>query len=85
MAAWPLFFCLVLNWASWDFVGGFWGFRCWFLVGRVFMATGGGFFRLAAGLPLPPPEGGGERSILPLRLFRGAGLSLPFGLRRHRV
>ncbi len=23
--------------------------------------------------------------LLPLRLFRGAGLSLPFGLRRHQV
>ena len=33
----------------------------------------------------PLPCGFLLMGILPLRLFRGAGLSLPFGLRRHRV
>ncbi len=33
----------------------------WFLVGRVCMATWGGFFRLTAVLPMPPPEGGGGK------------------------
>ncbi len=52
------------NWDSWDFVGGFWGFVVGVLVGRVFMATCGWLGFL----------------LLPLRLFRGAGLSSPLGV-----
>ena len=60
---------LCLNWDFWDWKD-FWDFvvSCLgigFLFGRVFMATGGGCVFV----------------ILPLRLFRGAGLASSFGFR----